>query len=337
MSAKPDLRLISDSKLAKPIKEKTSPMAEIILHHYAQSPFSQKVRSYLGFKGLGWRSHIVPWVPPRNELSILTGGNRRIPVVQVGADILCDSTLILRTLEQLHPSPPISRLADTLIHPLARLWEPRQMIYLGAVRFLSREDVGGMFADDAERTAFLKDRIGFMAPASDITKNGEFAPTAGAHVKLHANWLNNLLGTSGAFLGGERPSLADFSAFHGFWWLRPGSAKADLLSPLDALWPWVDRMERLAGGAKPRSINSAGALALAHASQPAIDLPHAPNPGDPPLGARISVAPDDYGKDPSTGDLVSIGPDHVVLRRETLEAGVVHVHFPRWGYRVTLA
>ena len=312
-------------------------MAEIILHHYAQSPYSQKVRSYLGYKGLNWRSHLVPWVPPRDELNLLTGGNRRIPVLQIGADILCDSTLILRTLEQLHPSPPVSRLADALIHPLARLWEPRQMIYLGAVRFRSREDVGGMFANDAERTAFLQDRIGFMSPAIDITKTSEFAPTAGAHVKLHANWLNNLLGTSGAFLGGERPSLADFSAFHGFWWLRPGSVKADLLSPLDALWPWVDRMEKLADGASPTPIDAAQALTLARRTEPSLTPPHAPNPGDPPLGARVSVAPDDYGKDPSTGDLVSIGPDHVVVRRETPETGRVHVHFPRWGYRVTPA
>lgn len=312
-------------------------MADIILHHYDQSPYSQKVRSYLGFKGLAWRSHKVPWVPPREELSLLTGGNRRIPVVQIGADILCDSTLILRTLEHLLPLPPVSRAADALIHPLARLWEPRQMIYLGAVRFRTREDVGGMFADDTERTTFLKDRIGFMAPASDITKNSEFGPTAAAHVRLHANWLNNLLGTSGAFLGGERPSLADFSAFHGFWWLRPGSVKTDLLSPLDALWPWVERMEKLDQGARPTAIDGAGVLAQARGAEPAIELVNAPNPGDPVLGARLSVTPDDYGKDPVTGDLASIGPDHVVLRREAPETAVVHVHFPRWGYRIAPA
>jgi glutathione S-transferase len=312
-------------------------MIDIILHHYAQSPYSQKVRSYLGYKGLAWRSHVVPWVPPREELSLLTGGNRRIPVLQIGADIICDSTLILRTLEKLHLSPPVSRAADALIHPIVRLWEPRQMLYLGAVRFRTREDATGMFASDAERAAFLKDRIPFMAPAQDITKNGEFGPTASAHVKLHAGWLNNLLGTSGPFLGGERPSFADFSAFHGFWWLRPGSAKADLLSPLDALWPWVERMEKLDAGATPTPIGGADVLLQARADAPTLDFPNAPNPGDPAPGSRISVTPDDYGKDPVTGDLVSIGPDHVVLRRETAETGAVHVHFPRWGYRVTPA
>ena len=309
-------------------------MADIILHHYAQSPFSQKVRSYLGYKGLAWRSHEVPWVPPRPELNLLTGGNRRIPVLQIGADILCDSTLILRALEKLHPAPPVSRTADILIHPLARLWEPRQMLYLGAVRFRTREDATGMFASDEQRMAFLKDRIPFMAPAIDITKNAEFGQTAAAHVRLHAFWLDHVLGDTGLFLGADRPSLADFSAFHGFWWLRPGSAKADLLSPLDALWAWVDRMEKLDAGAERAAITGAEVLTQARGAQPTIDQPHAPLPMDPAPGSRICVTPDDYGKDPVTGELVSIGPDHVVLRRETPETGALHIHFPRWGYRL---
>ncbi|HVY90959.1 MAG TPA: glutathione S-transferase family protein [Hyphomonadaceae bacterium] len=312
-------------------------MPDIILHHYAQSPYSQKIRSFLGFKGLDWRSHVVPWVPPRPELNLLTGGNRKIPILQIGADIICDSTMILRTLEKLYPPPPISHAADILNHPIQRLWEPRQMIYLGAIRFRSREDVGGMFASDEERTAFLKDRIPFMAPASDITKSGEFMPSAAAHVRLHAFWLDHVLSSTGPFLGGSTPSPADFSAFHGFWWLRPSSARQDLLSPLDALWAWVDRMEKLDQGATPTPITGAEVLAHARDKQPAIELPNFPLPNDPKLGARVSVTPDDYGKDPVTGDLVSIGPDHVILRRETPETGTLHVHFPRWGYRLVPA
>ena len=30
-------------------------MSDLILHHYAGSPFSEKVRLILGFKGLPWR------------------------------------------------------------------------------------------------------------------------------------------------------------------------------------------------------------------------------------------------------------------------------------------
>jgi glutathione S-transferase len=217
------------------------------------------------------------------------------------------------------------------------------MIYLGAIRFRKREDLASAFSSEEEMKAFRADRAPFMAPAIDISKNPEFGPTAAAHVRLHAFWLDKQLATSGMlsvpgqFLGGGHPSPADFSAFHGFWWLKPASAKAELFGSLEHLWPWVDRMGALDKRGKPTPITGAEALAQAKAASPAIDLPNMPLPGDPAPGARVTVTPDDYGKDPVAGDLVSIGPDHVVIRRETPETGALHIHFPRWGYRVVAA
>ncbi len=67
-------------------------MSEIILHHYGLSPFAEKVRTALGLKGLAWRSVDVAPLPPRPLLNALTGGYRRIPVLQVGADRLRPGT-----------------------------------------------------------------------------------------------------------------------------------------------------------------------------------------------------------------------------------------------------
>ncbi|CAF0793916.1 unnamed protein product [Adineta ricciae] len=63
---------------------------ELILHHYESSPFGEKIRLALGLKNLHWRSVINSVVPPRPFLTPLTGGYRRIPVLQIGADIYCD-------------------------------------------------------------------------------------------------------------------------------------------------------------------------------------------------------------------------------------------------------
>ena len=39
-------------------------MSDLILHHYNMSPFAEKVRLMLGYKGLAWRSvHIPPVLP----------------------------------------------------------------------------------------------------------------------------------------------------------------------------------------------------------------------------------------------------------------------------------
>ena len=49
-------------------------MTDIILHHYAFSSFSEKLRAALGLKGLAYRSVDIPGLPPRPLLSPLTGG-----------------------------------------------------------------------------------------------------------------------------------------------------------------------------------------------------------------------------------------------------------------------
>ena len=93
-------------------------------------------------------------------------------------------------------------------------------------------------------------------------------------------------------------------------------------------------MQDLDKGARATPIEGAEVIAQARAAEPKIELANMPLPNDPKPGARVSVTPDDYGRDPVAGVLISIGPDHVIIRRETPETGALHVHFPRWGYRV---
>jgi glutathione S-transferase len=80
-------------------------MTDIILHHYEISPYSEKVRLGLGLKGLAWASVEIPVIMPKPDLTALTGGYRKAPVLQLGADIYCDSQLIMRELERRHPIP----------------------------------------------------------------------------------------------------------------------------------------------------------------------------------------------------------------------------------------
>ena len=68
-------------------------MHELILHHYPTSPFAEKTRLMLGFKQLSWRSVMIPPIMPKPDLTRLTGGYRKTPVLQIGADIYCDSAV----------------------------------------------------------------------------------------------------------------------------------------------------------------------------------------------------------------------------------------------------
>ena len=76
---------------------------ELILHHYPASPFAEKVRMVLGFGQLPWKSVIIPSVMPKPDVVALTGGYRRTPILQIGADIYCDTSLICEVLEHKQP------------------------------------------------------------------------------------------------------------------------------------------------------------------------------------------------------------------------------------------
>ena len=69
-------------------------MSELILHQYAGSPFSEKVRALLGYKQVSYRMVDIPMIMPRPYVIPLTGGYRKTPVLQIGADIYCDTALI---------------------------------------------------------------------------------------------------------------------------------------------------------------------------------------------------------------------------------------------------
>ena len=82
-------------------------MADLILHHYPTSPFAEKIRTILGFKKLAWKSVIIPQIQPKPDVVALTGGYRKTPILQIGADIYCDTTLICDVLEHLAPAPAL--------------------------------------------------------------------------------------------------------------------------------------------------------------------------------------------------------------------------------------
>src|SRR5258708_13282928 len=92
---------------------------EIILHHSDAAPFSEKVRVMLGVKGLPWRSVIQPVIMPKPELVPLTGGYRRIPVLQIGADGYSDTQVILAELEARQARPAGVKGAHWPVNPCA--------------------------------------------------------------------------------------------------------------------------------------------------------------------------------------------------------------------------
>ena len=297
-------------------------MTEIVLHHYDTSPFSEKVRVVLGIKGLSWRSVIQPVIMPKPDLIPLTGGYRRIPVMQIGADIYCDSQVILAEIERRHPTPPVVRGADWAVNLWAdRLWFQATVVVIFA-------EMG-----DAAPKEFIADREKLSGRPFDTAAMKAAAPIMRPQWRAYAAWLEDGLQASD-FLGGDTPSLADVASWMNVWWLSGASRQTaeELLTGLDRTRAWRDRIRAIGHGTR-REMASAEAVKIANTTEPA---PHVACDRDDPSGLqqgdRVVVQADDYGRDPVEGVLVGLTRDRVTLARECGELDVVHVHFPRAGY-----
>jgi len=308
-------------------------MHELILHHYPTSLFAEKARLMLGFKQLSWRSVLIPPVMPKPDLTALTGGYRKTPVLQIGADIYCDTALIARRLEQEKATPALfpegqefnvaafAQWADSVVfqHAVSLVFQPESM----AARFakLPPEFIKAFSAD---RAALFS---GGSATRLPLEQAKQQWPT------LMERLEQQLGREEGDYLFGE-PSIADFSLAHSFWFLKATAVTAPLVDAYPAVAAWLGRVLGFGHGAHSE-LASAEAIAIARAATPAA-LPDEPInlPQGFELGQRVAVAATDYGVDPVEGELLFAGREELILRREDERAGLLQVHFPRLGFRL---
>ena len=300
-------------------------MPELLLHQYDQSPFSEKIRKLLAHKGVAWRAVEQPTIMPKPDLVPLTGGYRRIPVLQIGADIYCDSQLIARVLERLHPEPTIYPGGTATSNAMA-LWADR-FLFMAAVAVVFAE-IGAFVPPE-----FIADRTKMM-PGRDFNDVPKQAPHAREQLRALAAELDAQLADGRPWLLGDGFSLADAACFHPIWFLRAAPNAPGLLADLGRLQAWFARVDAMGHGER-RDMAPAEALAVARESTPAVRAdvdPHEPN--GLRAGDSVTVTPDDYGFDPVGGALVWCDTGEIAVRRSDPALGEIVVHFPRIGFRI---
>jgi glutathione S-transferase len=303
-------------------------MPELILHHFEQSPFAEKVRLLLGLKQLAWRSVEIPRIMPKPDLTALTGGYRHTPVLQIGADVYCDTRLIAIELEARHPHPTLFPDGGRGLTLALAAWSDRPL-FEAAVGLSMAATRGSLSAE------FIKDRrevLSFL----DFDRLESEMPRFVAQLRGHADLIEQQLGDGRAFLGGEAVGLKDVQAYFPLWMVRARVPIAtEFLAPFARLAAWEERVRALGHG-RPTAMSAAEAHAVARSS-----LPRQAAGVDPkdPLGLRagdtVRVAPDDHDKAPVTGRLVTLTVQEVAIQRADPAVGTVIVHFPRLGYRVS--
>ena len=301
----------------------------IILHHFEKSPFSEKIRVAFGIKQIAWTSVLISRIMPRPDLMPLTGSYRRTPTLQIGADIYCDTQVILRELERRFPQPTLYPAGNAGIAWGLGMWTDRPY-FQNTVNL-----VFGSLADQVPKD-FREDREQLRGQKFDVDAMKAAIPQMRDQLRAHADWIETQLHDGRTFFGGPLPGLGDIHTYMNVWYVRSNLPDAErLFAGFPKILAWEQRVKALGHGKRERELTPADALEIARNAAPqtqtasdAGDL-NGRKPGD-----RVTVTPDDYGKIPVEGTIVSLSAQHIAIRRQDERAGEIVVHFPRAGFLV---
>ncbi|MGB4248596.1 MAG: glutathione S-transferase family protein [Pseudohongiellaceae bacterium] len=308
-------------------------MSDIILHHYPASPFAEKIRCILGAKQLAWKSVIIPRIMPKPDVVALTGGYRKTPILQIGANIICDTALIARKLNALAPMPDLYPAHAAMSAEAISAWADAALFQAAVPLAFLPEVLAQTFAGkEADMQAFVADRAA-MRKGSPSPR----LPLAEAknNFTLFINNLERQLAIGAAFLFGNSPTIADFSVYHPLWFVATKPVVGEIFNAYPNIRQWMANVQALGHG-HSTEISSSEALAIANGSTAVISGEDSVLPDFKP-GDAIVVSPTDYGMDPVQGTMLYCNEYEVVLSRRDDRAGDVAVHFPRVNYAIKKA
>lgn len=303
-------------------------MADPILHHFWASPFAHKIRTAMGLAGVSWASVEIPRIPPKPMLVPLTAGYRRTPVLQLGADVYCDTQNIAPVIAQLGESERLFPNACQARALRVSQWVDQTLFPL-AVRIVITTALDSAPAD------FVKDR-GDLYFGKGWSQDQLKAELPGVILQLKASLacLDASIGSDQYALGGAVPSYADIAVGYLCWFLKGRwAAGAECLSDYANLSRIEAAMEDLGHGAV-QECSPEDALEIAKKTEPqSPDGVHVSSPFK--VGQRVSVRPFVDSSDPAViGRLRYLDTQRVSIDADHPQVGAVAVHFPVSGYQI---
>ncbi len=309
-------------------------MGDLILHHYDEAPFAEKVRLVFGIKGLAWSSVIQPSALPKPDLLPLTGGYRRTPVLQIGADIYCDTQLIIAELEKRHPTPTVFPDGNPGLAYALGSWAHGPYVVTSVAIYMGADDP---FAGDVSLPRhFYEDRKKMWMTQFDTDQLKPQLPGYRTRLRAHTEFLTLQLADGRKFMTGDKPGLVDLHAMWDPWFLRrfaPAEAKW-AYDPYPQIAAWEQRLAAIGHGTR-EELAPAAALDIARRAEPAASRGvDASDPLNIAAGTPVTVTPSDYAEVPVAGELVATSMQSVSIRRTDPQVGTVVVHFPKIGYEI---
>lgn len=306
-------------------------MTSLILHHYPQSPVAHKVRMALGIAGASWQSVEIPRLPPKPLLVPLTAGYRRTPVLQIGADIYCDSQNIAQAIDQ---SAVPHRLFPDQTYGMAMMisnWAETTLFDL-SVRLVLTHALGKVPEE------FIRDRGSlYFEPNWTEASLRAALPSVMHELRASLGFVEAHLGaTNGVYLAGHQPCYGDAAIGYICWFLRGRwDGGAALLANYPALCALEAALDQLGDG-QPQDLNAEAALAIAKADKPQSPIGIIDSASSLAIGQSVMIRPKGETADPDVvGRLRYCDGIRISIDHSHEQVGDIAVHFPVIGYVMT--
>ena len=300
-------------------------MSDIILHHYAGSPFSEKVRLLLGYKQASYQAVDIPVIMPKPDFIPLTGGYRKTPAMQIGADIYCDSAIMCRVIDSLFPEHSIYPAEHEAVLGASAHWVDTFFFKVCVAKSFQPKVLAEhpLFSNPEAAAAFTADR-------AELNRGSVAEPMntaqAEAYWLIHLQQLEQQL-QDRAFLMGDAPTIVDFSTYHCLWFAYTNKVLRDDFAPFENVLAWYKRMTAFGHG-EITTISGDDALNIAKNAEPLpIVNPVSVSTGDISLGDTVNIAAIDYGKQPTSGTLLSAS-----LQELAVQLSLIHISEPTRPY-----
>jgi glutathione S-transferase len=256
-------------------------------------------------------------------------------VMQIGADVFCDTQIIIREIERRCPSPTLFPPGAAGSPWALSSWTDRAF-FQNAVTL-----VFGTLGPKVPQ-AFVEDRSQLRGAKFDLDKMRAAIPQMRDQLRAQLGWIEAQLSDGREWLLGDF-SLADASAYMNVWYMRSNLSAEDdqAIAGLDSIFAdlsqvaaWESRVRAVGHGSR-EELTADEALGIAAKASP--ETVAEADPGDPngrKVGDKVRIAPDDYGKVEVGGEIVSLSAQHIAIRRLDERIGEIVVHFPRAGFLV---
>ncbi|KAG0336625.1 hypothetical protein BG004_007962 [Podila humilis] len=330
------------------------------------SPYAEKIVTALMVKGLPWYSVKTTPVLPRKLLEPLTHGYRRIPIMQIGNDIYCDTAVIMDELDRRFPESPSGQAGNTGVADIFSSWVDKQvfgnvkdqMPWGATPEEQKASPVHAAFGNKAllaDRAKLFGNRpldIQAMRQAQPFLLDQLLAnlETLESVLAPHQQAFKQTKSTEGGWiLGSDKPSASDVTVYSMIWWLLTTQRAAEYVTPATYpnIFAWYNQMNLYIKKHAHPTMNRVKftgeeALEVARRASSLANMRHmdsnvaASHPQEKrKVGEVVTVSPNDYGKVPVQGTIVEINQRRVSIRPEPLATHPdikVVMHFPRIGY-----